>query len=404
MPIHDGRDKHSFFPVVSGDVRRLLALVSTIVLVDVMFYSAITPLLPSYVDDLGLSKSQAGILTGSYALGTLAASLPAGLLAAQWGARRTLLAGLSLLALASLVFGFGQEYELLVGARLLQGIGGAGAWAAGLAWLISAAPREKRGQLIGTALGTAIAGAIGGPILGALAELTSTELVFSTVGVIAVVLAALVLATPIGGHAEPPGRLVAALGEPRVLAGAWLTTLPALFFGTFGVLTPLRLDDFGVGAAGVAAVFLAAAAFEATVSPLVGRLSDRRGRLLPLRIGVTGVLVACVVLPQPDTAVLLGAAVVAAAAIAGMMWAPAMALLSDGAERSGLPQGMAFGLINLAWGGGQVGGSAGGAALADATTDTVPYLVLAVLAAATLALLLRGVRLQHAPAAGRSRA
>ena len=101
---------------------------------------------------------------------------------------------------------------------------------------------------------------------------------------------------------------------------------------------------------------------------------------------------------------LLGAAVVAAAAIAGMMWAPAMALLSDGAELSGLPQGMAFGLINLAWGGGQVGGSAGGGALADATTDTVPYLVLAILAGATLALLLRGVSLRHAPAAGRSRA
>ena len=404
MPIHDGPDKHSFCMPVTGDVKRLLALVSTIVLVDVMFYSAITPLLPSYVDDLDLTKSQAGVLTGSYALGTIAASIPAGLLAARWGARRTLLAGLSLLALSSVAFGFGHEYELLVAARLLQGIGGAGAWAAGLAWLISATPRDKRGQVIGTALGTAIAGAIGGPILGALAEISSTELVFSTVGAIAVVLAALVVATPAGGRPEPTGRLSLALREPRVVAGAWLTTLPALFFGTFGVLTPLRLDDFGVSAAGVAAVFLAAAAVEAIASPLVGRLSDRRGRLLPLRIGLIGVLVACFLLPQPDTAVLLGAVVVAAAAIAGMMWAPAMALLSDGAELSGLPQGLAFGLINLAWGGGQVGGSAGGAALADATSDAVPYLVLALLAATTLAAVAHGVRMLHAPAAGRSQA
>src|SRR3712207_8766313 len=41
-----------------------------------------------------------------------------------------------------------------------------------------------------------IAGAIGGPVLGALAELSSTEVVFSTVAVIAGGLAALVLATP----------------------------------------------------------------------------------------------------------------------------------------------------------------------------------------------------------------
>ena len=386
------------------DPRRLLALVSTIVLVDVMFYSAITPLLPSYVDDLDLTKSQAGVLAGSYALGTIAASLPAGWLAAKFEARRVLLGGLALLAVSSVAFGLSDDYELLVAARLLQGVGGAGAWAAGLAWLITVAPREKRGQYIGTALGTAIAGAIGGPILGALAELLSTEVVFSGVGVISLVLAALVFATPAGDRVQPTGRLRQALGEPRVLVGAWLTTLPALFFGTFGVLTPLRLDEFGVGAAGVAAVFLVAAAVEAVASPLVGRLSDRRGRLLPLRIGLAGITAACLLLPLPDVAWLLAAVVVAAAAIAGMMWAPAMALLSDGADESGLPQGMAFGLINLAWGGGQVGGSAGGAALADATSDTVAYVVLAILAASTLAVLLRGVRLLHAPAAGRSSA
>ena len=391
---------------MTRDVRRLLALVSTIVLVDVMFYSGITPLLPAYVDDLDLSKSQAGVLAGAYAFGTIAAALPAGWLAAHWGAKRTLLAGLALVAAASFVFGFGDSYELLVGARLLQGVGGAGAWAAGLSWLITAAPREHRGRLIGTALGWAVAGAIGGPILGALATASSTELVFSTVGVIVLGLAVLVVATEQHGEAPTPGRLRAALRERRVLVGAWLTTLPALFFGTFNVLTPLQLDDLGVGAAGVAAVFLGAAAVEAIASPLVGRLSDRRGRLLPLRAGLVGVFIACLVLPQPETAVLLGVAVVGAAAVAGMMWAPAMALISDGADAAGLSQGLGFGLVNLAWAGGQVGGSAGGAALADATSDTVPYVVLAVVTAATLAALLAGVRSAHAgrPATGRSRA
>ena len=156
-------------------MRRLLVLVSAIVLVDVMFYSAITPLLPSYVEELDLTKSEAGVLTGSYAAGTVAASLPAGWLASRWGVRPTLLAGLALLAVSCVAFGFGRDFELLAGARFVQGIGGAGSWAAGLAWLIAAAPRERRGQLIGTALGTAIAGAIGGPVVGAAAELTSTR-------------------------------------------------------------------------------------------------------------------------------------------------------------------------------------------------------------------------------------
>ena len=94
-------------------MRRLLVLVSVIVLVDVMFYSAITPLLPSYVDDLDLTKSEAGVLSGSYAAGTMAASLPAGWLAARWGVRPTLLTGLALLAVSSVAFGFGESFELL---------------------------------------------------------------------------------------------------------------------------------------------------------------------------------------------------------------------------------------------------------------------------------------------------
>lgn len=185
-------------------LRRLLVLVSAIVLVDVCFYSAITPLLPWYQDELGLSKSQTGILAAAYAVGTLAASLPAGWLASRWGARPTLLTGLALLAGACVAFGFGKSFEVLVVARLIQGVGGAGSWSAGMAWLISVAPKEQRGQMIGTALGTAVAGAIGGPIVGALAEELGPELVFSTVALIAAGLAIGVVLTPARAPRPPP--------------------------------------------------------------------------------------------------------------------------------------------------------------------------------------------------------
>jgi len=53
-------------------VRRLLILVSAIVLVESMFFAVLAPLLPHYVDELGLSKTEAGILSGIYAFGGLA--------------------------------------------------------------------------------------------------------------------------------------------------------------------------------------------------------------------------------------------------------------------------------------------------------------------------------------------
>jgi MFS family permease len=364
--------------------RRVLVLVSAVVLVDVCFYSAITPLLPSYVAELGLSKTQAGVLAGSYAVGTLLASLPSGWLAARRGARPTLLLGLALLAVASVAFGLGRSFLVLALARFVQGVAGAAAWAAGLAWLVEVVPRGRRGQMIGTVLGTGIAGAIGGPVLGALAHALTPRAVFSGVGVVALALAAAVLLTPAQGEALPSGDLRSALRERRVLAGAWLTTLPTLFFGVFGVLVPLRLAGLGASATQVAAVFLCAAAAEAVVSPLVGRLSDRRGRRLPVRLGLLGVLAGCLALPVPQTAWLLGAVVVVGAAVAGMLLTPASALLSDGAEAVGLAQGIVFGLFNLAWAVGQVVGSVGGARLADATSDTVPYLIIAALAVATL--------------------
>ena len=66
-----------------------------------------------------------------------------------------------------------------------------------------------------------------------------------------------------------------------------------------------------------------------------------------------------------------------------------MSLLSDEAEATGLDYAFAFTLINLAWGPSQIAGSAGGAALAQATSDAVPYLVLSGLCALTLASLWR---------------
>jgi MFS family permease len=276
---------------------------------------------------------------------------------------------------------------VLATARLVQGVAGAASWAAALAWLVEVAPRDRRGQLIGTTLGMGIAGAMGGPVLGAVAEALGPALVFPAVAVVAAGLGVAVVLTTTRGKTPLAGDLRTALRDRRVWGGSWLTTLPAIFFGTYGVLVPLRLGALGLGAAGVAAVFLVAAGVEAVTSPLVGRLSDRRGPLLPLRAGLAGMAVSSLLLPRPQAAWLLAAVVLLAAGTGGMLFAPASALLSDGAEDAGLPQGIVFGLFNLAWAGGQVAGAAGGAWLADATIDTVPYLVVAVLAVASLAVL-----------------
>ncbi len=83
-------------------MRRLVLLASAIVFVDTVFYAAITPLLPTYAEDFGLSKSAAGVLSAAYPAGTFAGALPAGWLAARAGTRPTVLVGLSLMTFALL--------------------------------------------------------------------------------------------------------------------------------------------------------------------------------------------------------------------------------------------------------------------------------------------------------------
>jgi MFS family permease len=369
-------------------MRRLLLLGSTVVFLDVAFYSVITPLLPEYVDELGLSKAAAGVLSASYAAGTLIASLPAGLMAARVGPRRTLIAGLLLLGVSSLVFGFANHVLLLDAARFAQGVAGALAWAGALTWLIVATPENRRGSVIGDVLGVAIAGALLGPVLGAAAEGIGTEPIFSSVMVLTIglSLAALRMAEPGRGERQSVPEVRAALLSPAVLRTTWYVAAPSVLFGVIAVLVPLRIDELGGSAALVAAGFGAGAGIEAVLAPLMGRLSDRVGRLRPYGAGMLICAGGIALVPAVEALGVILTLLIVICVGAGICFAPALAMLSDAAEISGLHQGLASGLINMAWAAGQVTGSAGSGIAAGVAGDALPCLLATALLIVTVAL------------------
>jgi MFS family permease len=304
------------------------------------------------------------------------------------------LLGLVLMTLSSIAFAFGDSIAVLDTARFVQGVGGAASWAGALAWVAGAAPRERRGEMIGATMAAAIAGALAGPVVGVVADAVGIAPTFCGIAVVGVLLAGWALRTPPAAPegTSPPRELLAALRDGRVAGGMWLIGVPGFLFGTIAVLAPLRLDDLGVGAAGIGATWLAAAALESAVSPIVGRVSDRRGRLFPCLIGLSAGAALMLLFPWPSAAWQLIALVIVAAPSVGMLWAPSMALLSDGAEALGIAQGFAFALSNLGWSIGQTTGSAASARLADATSDTIPYLILCGVCCVTIAILARARR------------
>ncbi len=175
-----------------------------------------------------------------------------------------------------------------------------------------------------------------------------------------------------------------AFADRAFIGGLWLNTLPALLFGVLVVLVPLRLDRGDFTPFAIGAVFLAAGLIEVVVNPILGRFSDRRGRLLPIRAALAasiGVAVAFAVARDPYTVALL---TVLAAISFGAFYTPGMALVSDRTELAGLSQALGFGIMNTAWALGNVSGPTLAGTIADATSDAVPYLLAAALCLLTL--------------------
>jgi len=379
-------------------MRRLLSVVCGVVLFETLFFSLLAPLLPRYTDSLGLSKFDAGVLVGCYAAGGLAGALPGGLVATRLGVKVTMLGGVGLLATLSAVFGFADTLWLLDLARFGQGVGAALAWTGALAWLVDEAPAHRRGELIGVTVAAAAVGSLLGPAVGALATAIGIRATFVGLAVLGAVIAgwAMRLPSPVRGTGQPVRAIFPAARRPGVASGIWLLALPSLMFGVLGVLAPLRLGELGLSGSAIGAVFLVAAAVEAGASVVFGRWADLAGRELPLRASLAASVLACLLLPIGDDRWSLALLVVLGATAFGAFFAPAMALLADEAERAGLEQALGFALLNLAWAPGNLVGAVAGGAIATATGDTAPYLILALLCALTLPALKHLLHLERA--------
>ncbi len=206
--------------------------------------SALTVALPALQADLRASGAELLWIVDGYLLMLGAFILVGGSLGDRFGRKRIFMIGISLFALSSLACGLSPFTRFLIGARIIQGAGGALMIPGSLSIITSFFTREARGRAIGTWSGASTVVVVLGPFLGGLlADAGFWRGVFLINPPLAVVALVILLKKVPESRDEEGGRLDAA-GAVLAAAGLALLTYsfisaPAAGFGSPGIILPL---------------------------------------------------------------------------------------------------------------------------------------------------------------------
>lgn len=150
---------------------------------DYLLYGLMIPLMSHSLAGVA-DEHQMGLLFGAYGLGVLLATPIFGVIGDKFGCRKPFIFGVFALALATLLFCFATSFDMLLAARILQGVSAAASWTTGMA-LVAEHFVEKRVEMLGYAMIGSTAGSIIGPSLGGwLFQLGGYYLPFVVVGIL----------------------------------------------------------------------------------------------------------------------------------------------------------------------------------------------------------------------------
>ena len=379
-----------------------VALVTFATFTDIVAYSVAVPVLPDLSRKLGASPTMIGLLFASFGVTLLTVSIPMGAVSDRIGRKGPMVGGLLALAAATLLFAFADSLPWLFAARLVQGAADAITWVVGFALIADRYGPDERGRVSGIVMsGTSVAFMIGPTIGGWLYEAGGIRAPFLLVAGLAVVaaLAFLWLDVPSErAEAAPVPLRVVLRSRPVVVCTAVVIAISATLSMQEPVI-PLYLNGkLGLGPARIGLLFGCGALASAILHPIYGRLADRWGGR---RMMLTGLpLVACalpllnVAWSYPSTIAIF---VVNTMTVA-LVITPSLAFMAEAVAGAGVGSfGVGYGLYNMAWGAGLLGGPAIAgfvyerAGFAALTLSWAPMLLLVAL---LLARVQSGVRLK----------
>ena len=376
--------------------RRITIAVGVSMFVDASLYLAVLPLLPRYADQFNLNTFQAGLVLAAYPVSVPFVSLGCIVLVPRVGARRISLCSALLMTIATVIFAWAPNVEILILARFVQGFASGSIWTASMSWVTDNAPAGHRGRESGIVMGLLSAGSIAGPGIGALAATAGSGVAFGLVAAVSFVGVVLAVLAPTGRAVAGESRLWASIArgarQPATIAAMAMSLIDLCAFGAVDLLVPLGLGRSGTSVDVIALCFAAGAVLGAAVGPVAGRLVDRVG---PAPVGLVvgiGVMVIPVVLAfGPSDVVQLGL-LVAAGPLFAVIGAAMFPLSSLGADAARVSHVTVMGLLGVVWAAGFAVVPLVLGAVATATSTATAFTLASLLCLPSLVLLVISVR------------
>lgn len=326
----------NFFRTLDAQLRRKLLVLFTAGLLFWSSLASLLPTLPLYIEEVGATRQQIGVVMGCFAIGLLLFRPLVGRLADQHSRKIVLLIGMSVVAIAPLGYLIVKSVGLLMLIRAFHGISIA-AFATGYSALVAdIAPPEKRGEVIGymslvNPIGMATGPALGG-FLQAEVGYTALFLLSSGLGFIGLLCTSRIINPRVGSSQlqsdATSNKFWQLLGTPRIRVPALVLLMVGLAFGALSTFVPLFIRSSGVDLnAGL--FYTAAAVASFSVRIITGRASDRYGRGLFITISLFLYTLAMLMIWTANSAVTFLMAAAIEGAGAGILIPMIAAMMAD---------------------------------------------------------------------------
>lgn len=357
-------------------MRRLLASMFIIALAMGMAGLA----LPLYANDLGASYTEIGMLGVAYVIFDVFFSVPVGRVADRQGRKPLLLVGFFTTALVIALYSFAGAVFWLIILRFIQGAAEAPIWVNAQSAVADLSPRKERGRAMGAYGASWAAGIAIGPLIGGiLYKAVGAAHTFLLSALVALTAAVTITSMPL----KKPCVKLRKVRLRGILPACLISMVYVGVVSTIFILFPVYASKLGMNEVQIGLLITLFAGIRAVLFIPLGGLSDRFGHRPIILAGILGLLTSAglaLTTGYLEIAILISLL----AAAEGAIYPAVMSMVSKVGEGQNL--GYVLGIFNaVAMIGWALFPGLGGV-LADAYGPTSPYLMCAVIALVSFAL------------------